>query len=57
MRTREEIETELFGMYDHVENAKNEIEEWESELNWACEKVAALEAELSSLDESEGEDE
>lgn len=57
MRTREEIEAVITGICGMIEVAKSEIEEWESEINSAYEKKAELEAELSSLDESEGENE
>lgn len=56
MRTREEIEAELFELYDMIEVGKSEIEDLEREINYAQEKVDKLEAEHSSLDESEGED-
>lgn len=57
MRTYEEIETELFEIYEMIEVGKSEIEDLEREVSHAYEKVCKLESELSTLDESEGEDE
>ncbi|UTV31996.1 MULTISPECIES: hypothetical protein [Bacillus] len=57
MRTREEIETELFEIYDGVETVKNELDDSERELSRLLDVLIELEAELSALDESEGEDE
>ncbi|MGF9741928.1 hypothetical protein ABEX06_00365 [Bacillus safensis] len=57
MRTREEIEAELFEIYDGVETVKNEIDDSERELSRLLDVLIELEAELSTLEESEGEDE
>ncbi|RAP05491.1 hypothetical protein C2W58_01923 [Bacillus pumilus] len=57
MRTYEEIEAELFELYDLVEVTENKIDDLESELNFLGEKVDDLENQLAALDQSEGGDE
>ncbi|MCP1528579.1 hypothetical protein NSS78_16290 [Bacillus sp. FSL W8-0920] len=57
MRTREEIEAKLFEIYEMIEVGKSEIEDLEREVSHAYEKMFELEAELSALDQSEGEGE
>ncbi|MGY8620253.1 hypothetical protein ACN6A9_01560 [Bacillus safensis] len=57
MKTREELQSEIDGLRSMIEAANSEIEDLERDINYAYDKKAELEAELSSLDESEGEDE
>ncbi|MCY7451811.1 hypothetical protein MCZ47_16345 [Bacillus altitudinis] len=55
MRKYEDIEAELFEMYDLVEVTENKIDDLESELNYLNEKVDDLEEELAALDGEAGE--
>ena len=57
MRKYEDIESELFELYDLVDVTKNKIDDLEGELNYLNEKVDALEEELAALDVGAGEDE
>lgn len=57
MRTREEIQSEIDGLRSMIKAANSEIQDLERDINYAYDKKAELEAELSSLDESEGEGE
>jgi len=57
MKTREEIQSEIAGLRSMIEAANSEIEDLERDINYAYDKKAELEAELASLDQSEGEDE
>ncbi|KLK98065.1 hypothetical protein XJ18_17705 [Bacillus pumilus] len=64
MKTREEIQSEIAGLRSmieaansEIEAANSEIEDLERDINYAYDKKAELEAELASLDQSEGEDE
>lgn len=57
MRTYEEIEAELFELYDKVEVTENRIDDLGSELNYLNEKVDDLEEELAAMDVEAGEDE
>ena len=56
MRKYEDIEAELFELYDLVEVTENKIDDLESELNYLNEKVDDLEEELAALDVEAGED-
>ncbi|QNH48717.1 MULTISPECIES: hypothetical protein [unclassified Bacillus (in: firmicutes)] len=57
MRKYEDIESELFELYDLVEVTENKIDDLEGELNYLNEKVDALESELAAMDVEAGEDE
>ncbi|WP_366560729.1 hypothetical protein AB0R69_19865 (plasmid) [Bacillus pumilus] len=57
MRKYEDIEAELFEIYDLVEVTENKIDDLEGELNYLNEKVDALEEELAALDVGAGDDE
>ena len=56
MSKYEDIEAELFELYDLVEVTEGRIDDLESELNYLNEKVDDLEAELAELDIEAGED-
>jgi len=56
VRKYEDIEAELFELYDLVEVTENKIDDLESELNYLNEKVDDLEEELAALDVEAGED-
>ncbi|MBD3861394.1 hypothetical protein IEE86_16840 [Bacillus sp. 28A-2] len=56
MSKYEEIEAELFELYDLVEVTENKIDDLESELNYLNEKVDDLEEELAAMDVEAGED-
>ncbi|QLI77125.1 hypothetical protein [Bacillus pumilus] len=57
MRNYEDIEAELFELYDLVEVTENKIDDLESELNYLNEKVDDLEEELAAMDDEAGENE
>lgn len=56
MSKYEDIEAELFELYDLVEVTEGRIDDLESELNYLNEEVDDLEAELAELDIEAGED-
>lgn len=57
MSKREDIEAELFELYDLVKVTENKIDDLERELNYLDEKVGDLEEILAAMDAEAGEDE